>query len=303
MDTSSSTRRARPLLGTFVEIAAVGAATCALQHAIDEAFGVVAQVHRLMSFHDPESDVSRLNRGAFSGAIPVNAWTYEVLKTALDLHRRSNGLFDVTAASSLQRLGLLPRCANEIDLVVEETTTADQIDLLPDSCVRYRQAGVRIDLGGIAKGFAVDLALDVLCKRGVKQGLVNAGGDLAAFGIEPELVHIRNPGDVCRPLCQIEIRNAALASSGRLIDPLRFSDAGECAIVDPDSRRQVRAVAGATVRAPTCMIADALTKVAMIAGQGASGLLQRYGASALLILESGDVWVTPDWQDTVRLAA
>ena len=60
---------------------------------------------------------------------------------------------------------------------------------------------------------------------------------------------------------------------------------------------------GATVRAPSCMVADALTKVVMIVGEGAESLLRRYRASALFVLESGDVWITPDWQDAVRLAA
>jgi thiamine biosynthesis lipoprotein len=194
-------------------------------------------------------------------------------------------------------------CANKVDLAVQEMRTADQIDLLPDYYVRYHHAGIRIDLGDIAKGFAVDRALEVLREHGFVRGLVNAGGDLAAFGVEPELIHIRDPNDARQLLCQVEICNAAVASSGRFIDPLRFSDAGKCVVVDPDSGGQVRAVAGATVRAPTCMIADALTKVVMIAGHGAAGLLQRYGASALLVLELGDVWITPDLQDTVRLAA
>jgi thiamine biosynthesis lipoprotein len=65
----------------------------------------------------------------------------------------------------------------------------------------------------------------------------------------------------------------------------------------------VRGIVGATVRAPCCMIADALTKVVMIAGEASEHLLQRYRASALFVLESGDVWITPDWQDAVRLAA
>jgi thiamine biosynthesis lipoprotein len=156
-------------------------------------------------------------------------------------------------------------------------------------------------LGGIAKGFAVDRALDVLRGHKLERGLVNAGGDLTAFGVEPELIHIRDPKDARRSICQVEICNAALASSGRLIDPLGLSNVGECAVVDPNGGRRV--FAGATVRAPTCMVADALTKIVMIAGQGAAEMLQRYRASAFLFLESGDVWITPDWQDAVRLAA
>lgn len=83
MATSNSICRAQPLLGTIVEVAASGATHCDPQEAIDAAFTAAAQVHRLMSFHNSQSDVSRLNREAFPHAVPVHAWTYEVLEKAL----------------------------------------------------------------------------------------------------------------------------------------------------------------------------------------------------------------------------
>lgn len=297
----SRIKRAQPLLGTFVEIAADGAGPDALQYAIDRAFSAVAQVHRLMSFHDPQSDVTRLNRQAFRRAVSVHSWTYQVLEAARDFSRHSSGIFDITIAPVLQQRGLLPGEINGRKPSAKWTNVTDAVELLGDQRVRYHHPDVSIDLGGIAKGFAVDRALDILREHELRHGLVNAGGDLAAFGTIPELVHIRDPIDARRSLCQIEIRNAALASSGRIIDPLGFSNAGECAVVDPDGGRSV--FAGATVRAPTCMVADALTKVVMVAGQGAAGLLQRYRADAFLILECGDVWITSDWQDAVRFAA
>src|SRR5215468_3944689 len=103
-----SIRRARPLLGTFVEIAAVGQTFDAAEAAVEAAFAAVAMVHRLMSFHEADSDVSRLNRDAASGAVRVHDWTYELLQAALDLHRRSAGTFDISVAPALQQLGLLP---------------------------------------------------------------------------------------------------------------------------------------------------------------------------------------------------
>src|SRR5215471_10326281 len=106
-----SIRRARPLLGTFVEIAAVGQTFDAAEAAVEAAFSAVATAHRLMSFHEADSDVSRLNRNAASGAVRVHDWTYRVLAAAGDLHRRSGGVFDVAVAPALQRMGLLPGTA------------------------------------------------------------------------------------------------------------------------------------------------------------------------------------------------
>jgi FAD:protein FMN transferase len=256
-----------------------------------------------MSFHDPHSDVSRLNREASTRAVPVHAWTYQVVEMAMELHRQSAGVFDVTFAPLLQQCGLFPRDAGDLPPVADQPSAEGALELLGDGCVRYRHPGIRIDLGGITKGFAVDRALDVLRQHGLTRGLVNAVADLAAFGLEPELVHIRHPANAgCIP-GSAAIANAALATSGRTFDLSQLAAAGDCAVFDPVTQRPVRGVIGATVRAPSCMVADAPTKVVMIAGEGAESLLRQYRANALFVLESGDVWITPDWRDAVRLAA
>src|SRR6266700_542445 len=98
--------RARPLLGTFVEITAAGAPRPEMDAAVNAAFEAIASVHRLMSFHDADSDVSRLNREAPVRAVGVHDWTFQVLQAAVDLHRRSRGVFDVAVAPALQAMGL-----------------------------------------------------------------------------------------------------------------------------------------------------------------------------------------------------
>jgi len=187
-----SVRRARPLLGTFVEITATGRPAATLHAAVDEAFAAVATVHRLMSFHEPTSDVSRVNRHAATTAVAVHPWTYAVLTTAADLSRRSDGVFDVTVAPELQALGVLPGAADETPITMRPRA-GRAIELLSDHCVRFGEPGIRIDLGGIAKGFAVDRAIDVLTGAGISGGLVNAGGDLAGFGPDGHRVHLRDP--------------------------------------------------------------------------------------------------------------
>src|SRR5262249_51526459 len=185
-----SVRRARPLLGTFVEITVEAVSRADANAAIKAAFDAVAQVHRLMSFHETDSDVSRLNREAWIRPVRVHAWTFSVLEAAVEMHRRSKGIFDVTVAPELQAMGLLPG-QQEAAPPAARARSPDAIDLPADQTVRFR-SDVAIDLGGIAKGFAVDRALAVLRGLGIENGLVNAGGDLAAFG-SPQTVHIRNP--------------------------------------------------------------------------------------------------------------
>src|SRR6266851_7090834 len=153
-------RRARPLLGTFVEIAAGGACRPATERAVEAAFAAVAEVHRLMSFQEPDSDLARLNREAAARPVRVHPWTFEVLEAALDLQRRSAGIFDICAAPELRN-----------------RSRDGSIELLPDLHVRFANPNITIDLGGIAKGFAVDRAIAALRDHNVRQGLVNAGGE------------------------------------------------------------------------------------------------------------------------------
>lgn len=291
-------RRAKPLLGTFVEIQAAGAGKADLNAGIDAAFDAVAKVHRLMSFHEPDSDVSRLNQFACSHPVNVDPWTYEVLRMAMDLHFRSKGAFDITIAPVLQALGLLPESGEG-----SQARTSNQVELLGDRMVRFAHAGIRIDLGGIAKGFAVDRALDALRGFGIASALVNAGGDLATFGPEPQTVSIRNPVDPQSFICGVRINNEALASSARRFDPFRSDETTNSAIIDPVTHLPAGAILGTTVRAPSCVIADALTKVVMIGGTSATDLLEHYRAGALLVLADGAIQISSDLKDQVSLAA
>jgi thiamine biosynthesis lipoprotein len=298
-----SIRRARPLLGTFVEIAAAGAALDKMSRAVAAAFAAVATVHDLMSFHAAGSDVSRLNAQAWTAPVCVHPWTFQVLQMAAELHVSSAGVFDVAIAPVLQDMGLLPRPSGGGLSTSSNLATAQAIELLPGRRIRFQHSGVRIDLGGIAKGFAVDRAIDVLRVHGIPAALVNAGGDLAAFGPGPHTVNIRDPRNPGRRICRVGLRNRAMASSGSYFDPFRSIETAGSAIIDPKNRTPTRAIPGVTVCAPCCMLADALTKVVMIAGAPADGLLERYQAAALVVLADGTVRVTREFESGVCLAA
>ena len=293
--TSTNLRRARPLLGTFVEIDVDDGEGQDAEVAVEAAFAAVTDVHRLMSFHEADSDVSRLNRSASSEAVAVHPWTYEVMEMAVDINQRSAGAFDIGVASTLQQLGQLP--ADEESRLTPATgiPMSEAIELLADNRIRFTHRSVKIDLGGIAKGFAVDRAIDELRGHGVRSAIVNAGGDLAAFGPEARTIHVRDPRFPDRLICQVDVRNQALASTGRRFDPFRSAAAADSAVIEPKTRTPVHAVHGATVRASCCMIADALTKVVMLAGTEAAAPLSHYRASAIFVSADGDVRATTDW--------
>ena len=105
---SGELRQARPLLGTIVELVVDGLGEKAARAAMADAFATVAEVQRRMSYHDPASALSRINREAARGAAAVDEWTFAVLSAAAEMHRVSRGVFDVTVAPQLEALGFLP---------------------------------------------------------------------------------------------------------------------------------------------------------------------------------------------------
>ena len=283
--TSASLRRAQALLGTFVEIDVTDAHGHDAESAVEAAFAAVADVHRLMSFQDPDSELSRLNREGSCRAVTVHPWTYAVLKTALDMAQQSDGAFDIGVAGATPSRGGSP----------SETATAAAMELLPNDQVRFHHPAVKLDLSGIAKGFAVDRAIETLQSRGMVSGMVNAGGDLAAFGPDARMVDIRDPRFPDRILCRVDVSNEALASSARRFDPFRSLETADTAVLEPSTQLPAGGAHGATVRAPTCMVADALTKVVMVAGKQAAAPLARFQASAMFLAPNGDIHTTPDW--------
>jgi thiamine biosynthesis lipoprotein len=247
--------------------------------AIDAAFADLAEVHRLMSYHAAGSDLSRLNREAARTAIAVHPWTLDVLDQARRLSERSDGVFDVTSAGRLVADGALP----DVDGAPPPDPEASWRDILLDAVsgvVRFRRP-LRIDLGGIAKGAAVDRAVEALITMGAPAGVVNAGGDLRAFGLT-EHVALRT-GAVGGPAPIMEIRNGALASSGTL-------DGERCTAAHVDGRCGGR-IEGrfVCVAAPRCVWADGLTKVVLALGDACAPVLAAFGAVAH-VLEADLAW-------------
>lgn len=134
--------RARPLLGTIVEIAVGEPLADNAEAAIDAAFETIAKVHRLMSFHDPDSDVSRINCAAPFAEVAVDPWTFQVLAVGSELCDRSGGAFDVAVAPALQKLGLLPHRDRE-NLAAEAAAPEGSIQLLgePGSRSEHERRG------------------------------------------------------------------------------------------------------------------------------------------------------------------
>jgi thiamine biosynthesis lipoprotein len=253
-----------------------------------------------MSFHDRGSELSRINREAFYKPVLVHPWTWRVLKSAREFARTSEGVFDITTAGQLVTWNYLPtpcligtprRSVGSGQRADFSTGSWRDIIFEKNRRVRFRRP-VTIDLGGIAKGFAVDRAVDALEHHGVTTGIVNAGGDLRVFGPRWHLMHIRNPTKPTQAAGAVRLCERAMATSGIYFAHRKHRRRCVSPLLNGRTRRAVRELISVTVGAADCMTADALTKIVFILRAGAARLLARYGADALLLERDGaPVWM------------
>jgi thiamine biosynthesis lipoprotein len=240
----------RPLLGTYVEIGfqpVPGA-----ERAVNDAFAAVAEVERKLSFHDPCSELSRLNhsRGEFQPLSPI---ALQVLRLARAMTHASGGLFNCTLGGLLVRRGVLPDHDRRESL---DWGTAGDLQIESGGARLLRN--VKITLDGIAKGYAVDLAVRLMRNAHIPGGWVNGGGDLRVFGKLVLPVHRREADGAVKPLGGI--REAAIASSAVQSHPDARAPG---VILGASDQRPAPGVW--SVLAHRAWRADALTKVAALA--------------------------------------
>lgn len=201
----NSVRRMRPLLGTYVEVYAIGE-HIKLEAAIAYAFDAISQIQQLLSFHEITSDLSKLNMAETGVYVKLHPMSIRVLQLAKAITRASGGLFNCTVGGALVAKGILPTHSNQDYLL---TGCADDIQIIRNKAKRNRP--VLITLDGIAKGYAVDCAIRALKQHGCSAGLVNAGGDLRVFGDLTVPVYQRTLND--EQVLLGHLQNAAIASS------------------------------------------------------------------------------------------
>jgi thiamine biosynthesis lipoprotein len=168
-------KRMKPLLGTFVEVG-IEADFSNPSEVANEIFSLIENLQNLLGFHNPTSEISKLNSSAGEEVL-LSKTTIRILKLAKIMTEKSESLFNLTVGGHLVRLGILPNHGwkNYLD-----SGSAGDIEIRGLKAKLKRP--VLITLDGIAKGYAVDCAIRLMKKRGVSAGWINAGGDLRVFG-------------------------------------------------------------------------------------------------------------------------
>lgn len=271
-------RRAKPLLGTLVEIGFdIGSPSsqAAAFEASEAAFSAIARVHQHMSRHEAGSELTAINTAPRGGWVLLSADTLAVLSFALSLSHETDGVFDVFSSREAPDVPhLAPWQAIELDAAGQRVR---KHALYGAGCAGHT---LHADLGGIAKGYAVDCAVDALLTAGVARGWVNAGGDVRVFGDLQLPVQVRSPVDASQLLDCTVLKNRALATSATSAHASQSGTDAPVALYHGASRQRAAAGHSWTVAAPHCMTADALTKVVAATGNPQHPVLAAHAAQS-----------------------
>jgi FAD:protein FMN transferase len=239
---------------------------------IDMVLDEMRRLDASMSTYKPSSEVSMVNAEAAKHPVKITKELFDLLNKALEFSRLTEGAFDITYAS----VGYMYNFPEHIKPTEQQIKSAlpavNYHHVVLDAkaqTVKFTQPGVRIDLGGIAKGYAVDRGIALLQAKGVTHALVTAGGDSRVIGDrfgKPWIIGIRHPDDKEKVIAEIPLSDTAFSTSG---DYERYFDENGQRyhhIIDPKTGHSASKVRSATIIAPTATETDGLSKTAFVLG-------------------------------------
>ncbi|MFN3396147.1 MAG: FAD:protein FMN transferase [Thermodesulfovibrionales bacterium] len=217
-------RKSKILMDTLVTINVVADSEDKAEKAIDKAFDEIKRLEGLISFWSENSEIAEINRKAGISPVKVSPLTLDIIEKALYVSEKTDGAFDPTVGPLMRlwdfKKGIIP----DEGIIKDRLRLVDYREMVIDranSTAFLRRKGMSFDTGGIAKGYAADLAVFVLKREGIKGGLVAVAGDIKAFGIKPDgrpwLVGIRNPRPKDKDdevIATVELKDMAISTSG-----------------------------------------------------------------------------------------
>jgi thiamine biosynthesis lipoprotein len=295
--------REEAIMGTSVRVELWHAESMTGEAALDAVMEVMEEMHRIdraMSPFKPESELSRLNRDAAKAPVAVSEEMFELLARSIEFSKLSEGAFDITFAS----VGCMFDYRKGIKPTAEEIAAAlpgidyRHIRLDRRRCtIEFARDDVRIDLGGIAKGYAVDNCVALLKSRGVKEALVSAGGDSRVLGDKrgrPWMIGIRDPRHKDAVVAMIPLVDAAISTSG---DYERYFEADGVRyhhILDPRTGLSATGARSVSIVGPDATTTEGISKSVFVMGleRGIRFVESLAGIDAVISDGDGDMHYT-----------
>jgi FAD:protein FMN transferase len=299
----------REIMGTFARVVAVAKHERQARRYIEAGFGELVRIDKMMSDYKPDSELSKVNREAFANPIKVSPELFEILQKSVEFSRLSNGAFDITVGPLVD----LWHKAGETNVMPDENTLAatkarvGYEKLILDAnaqTVRFAVEGMRLDLGGIGKGYAVDKAVEAMRRRGAIGGMVDSGGNIRCFGTPADtdtwLVGLQNPKsagtDTDLPelhgavgtgqvLMVLKLNDMAVATSGDYRRFVTIDGKKVSHIIDTNTGAGADRLSSDTIIAATAVDADGLSTAVNVMGaeKGLALVESLDGVEAILI--------------------
>jgi thiamine biosynthesis lipoprotein len=264
--------RDEAIMGTAIRVELWSEERAIARAAID---AVMQEMHRIdasMSPYKPESELSRINRDAAAGCVRVSDELFNLLARSIEFSEFSGGAFDITYAAVGHlydyRRGIKPGD----ELVAHARAAVGYRNLLLDRdarTVRFARDGVRIDLGGFAKGYAVDNGAAILRRHGITHGIVTAGGDSRIVGDRrgrPWTIGIRDPRRKGEVIALLPLEDAAVSTSGDYERCFELDGVRHHHLIDPATGRSPSTVRSVTIVAADGLTSEALSKTVFVLG-------------------------------------
>lgn len=288
----------RAIMGTAVSVELWADDDKTAQAAIEAVMQEMTRIDQTMSPYIETSELALINREATQHPLKISAEMMHLLKTSVHYSEVSHGAFDITFAS----VGYMYDYRNHIKptdaQIASHLSAIDYRSMQLDEkagTVHFLKPGMRIDLGGIAKGYAVDQGADILLARGIKNAIVTAGGDSRIVGDRrgrPWMVGIKNPREENKSAVALPLTDTAISTSG---DYERYFMDGERRvhhIINPKTGKSATGVRSVSVLAPRGIDTDALTKPLFILGvqRGMEIIDKIPGVDAIVIDDQGQMF-------------
>lgn len=293
----------RVVMGTFVHVIAVAADSNTAGGCIEAAFAEIGKIDELMSVYKSNSEISELNRDGFERAVKVSKSTYEVLQKGIEFSELTGGAFDITVGP-LVALWHSAEDANSLpaDAELSEARSKVGYDKLyldaNEMSVRFAVEGMRVDLGGIAKGYAIDKAVEAMQKAGAAGGMVDIGGDIRCFGLPSAgqnrwRIGLQDPDktkdgfDAGTPLLVLHLTDAAVATSGGYRRFARIQGEKYSHIINRRTGTGAEGLSSVTIISRNAIDADALaTAVDVLGAEKGLALIEEIPEAEAILITS-----------------
>ena len=306
-DRSGLVERTLGLMGTEVSLLVRSDDRPGALAAIEAAIAEMVRLEAIMTDWNEASELMRVNREAYAAPVPVGAELFACLQEGVEVGRLTDGAFDITwrSAGRYWNFKADPPRLPEPELVARAAELIDfhHVHLDPASrSVRLGKVHTQIGLGGVAKGWIIDRAMEVIKARGFKHAVVNAGGDLMVSGRNTGdrlwWVAIRHPRDPAQNLAVVPVANLAIVTSGDYERFVEIDGKRYCHIFDPRTGWPASGCQSVTVLAANAARADALATGLFVLGpeQGLALAERLEGVEAMIVAADGSVRITTGLQ-------